>query len=71
MFAVPLWTVAGVGLCFTAMLAHAWHDDASSTWLQVVVALAFFAMVAVFGTACRVGAITILRASAAGGATSP
>lgn len=49
MFAVPLWSVAGLGLCFAAALGHAWRDNASATWLQLGVAVTFFAMAAVVG----------------------
>jgi len=51
MFSIPLWAVCGVGLTFTAMLAHAWHESPWSTWLQFALALGFFAMVIVYGTA--------------------
>jgi CBS domain-containing protein len=70
MFAVPLWTVAGVGLCFAAAVGHAWRDNASATWLQFAVALVFFAMAAVIGGAFPRRRHTILRANPAG-ATSP
>jgi CBS domain-containing protein len=51
MFSVPLWAIAGVGLCFAAGIGHNRHDGTWSTWVQVALALAFFAMVVVIGTA--------------------
>ena len=53
MFAVPLWAIAGAGLCFAAAIGHAWRDNASATWLQLAVALVFFAMAAVIGGALQ------------------
>jgi len=50
-FSVPLWSIAGVGLCFAAGIGHNRHDGTWSTWVQLALALAFFAMVAVIGTA--------------------
>jgi len=51
MFSVPLWAVAGVGLCFAAGLGHNRHDGAWTTWVQLALALAFFAMTFVIGSA--------------------
>jgi CBS domain-containing protein len=51
MFSVPVWTVAGIGLCFAAMNAHAWRDGRWATWLQLALGLTFLAMAAVIGAA--------------------
>ena len=51
MFSVPLWAVAGVGLCFAAGLGHNRHDGAWTTWVQLAMGLAFFAMTIVIGSA--------------------
>jgi CBS domain-containing protein len=51
MFSVPLWAVAGFGLCFAAGIGHSWHDGVSSTWVQLAVAIPFFAMAIVVGAA--------------------
>jgi CBS domain-containing protein len=50
MVSAPLWAVAGVGLCFAALNAHAWRDSASSTWLQFLFGIAFLLMAAVVGS---------------------
>ncbi|HMF42252.1 MAG TPA: CBS domain-containing protein [Polyangia bacterium] len=51
MFSVPLWAVAGVGLCFTAAAAHAWHHGPGATWLQLALAIPFLLLVVVIGAA--------------------
>jgi CBS domain-containing protein len=72
MFAVPLWTVAGVGLCFAASVGHAWRDNAWATWLQLAVALTFFAMAVVIGAAPpHRRHRAVLRSTGAPGVTSP
>jgi CBS domain-containing protein len=70
MFAVPLWTIAGVGLCFAAGIAHVWRDGAWATWLQLALALTFFLMAVVIGSTMprRDRIRTVLRPT---GATSP
>jgi len=70
MFAVPLWSVAGVGLCFAAAVGHAWRDNAWATWLQVALALVFFAMAAVIGAAAPYRRQTTVRTNVASRATS-
>jgi CBS domain-containing protein len=51
MFSVPLWVVAGIGLCFAAAVGHSWHDGIGSTWVQLALALPFFAMTLAIGAA--------------------
>jgi hypothetical protein len=49
MFSVPLWAITGVGLCFSASVAYAWHDGAWATWIQLAFGIAFLAMAAIIG----------------------
>jgi len=68
MFAVPLWTIAGVGLCFAAGVGHVWRDGGWATWVQLALALTFFLMAVVIGYAPpRRHHRTVLRSA---GATS-
>jgi CBS domain-containing protein len=69
MFAVPLWTIAGVGLCFAAGVGHVWRDGGAATWLQIALALTFFLMAGAIGFAPpRRHHRTVLRSV---GVTSP
>jgi len=49
MFSVPVWAIAGIGLCFTAATAHAWNDGGASTWLQGALGLVLLLMAGVVG----------------------
>jgi CBS domain-containing protein len=49
MFSVPLWAIAGVGLCFSAATAHAWHDGAGATWVQLAIGIVFLLMAGTLG----------------------
>lgn len=49
MISVPVWAIAGVGLCFSAATAHAWHDGAASTWVQLAFGIVFLLMAGTLG----------------------
>ena len=49
MFSIPLWAAAGIGLLFAAGVGHSWHDGKWTTWAQMALAIAFFALVYAFG----------------------
>jgi CBS-domain-containing membrane protein len=49
MLSVPIWAIAGLGLCFGAATAHAWSDGAAATWVQLVFGALFLLMAAVVG----------------------
>jgi len=49
-FSVPVWAIAGLGLCFAASIGYAFHDGAWSTWVQALFGLAFLAMAAFLGS---------------------
>jgi hypothetical protein len=50
MLSVPLWAIAGVGLCFSASIAYAFNEGAWSTWVQLLFGIAFLAMAAIIGS---------------------
>ena len=50
MFSVPLWAAAGLGLLFAAGVGTA-GTTGPATWVQLVLALGFFAMAVVVGSA--------------------
>lgn len=49
-FSVPVWAVAGLGLCFAASIGYAFHDGAWATWVQALFGLAFLGMAAALGS---------------------
>lgn len=49
LISVPVWAVAGLGLCFSAATAHAWHDGAAATWVQLAFGIVFLAMAGTVG----------------------
>lgn len=49
-FSVPLWAVAGVGLCFSASIGYAFYDGAWATWVQALFGLVFLAMAVALGS---------------------
>jgi CBS domain-containing protein len=51
MISVPLWAISGVGLCFTALLAHAGHASPWWTGVHLVLGLVFLVMSFALGSA--------------------
>jgi CBS domain-containing protein len=51
MISVPLWSIAGIGLCFAAAVGHVWKDGPWATWLQLACGIAFLLMAAGLGAA--------------------
>jgi len=51
MISIPLWAVAGVGLCFAAAVGHSWAEGAWSTWVQAALGIAFLLMAGFLGFA--------------------
>lgn len=49
MFSIPLWAAAGIGLLFAAGIGHSWHDGKWTTWVQMALGIAFFALVYAVG----------------------
>jgi CBS domain-containing protein len=49
LISIPMWAAAGVGLCFTASVAHSWKDGAWTTLVQLVLGVAFLLMAFVLG----------------------
>jgi CBS domain-containing protein/uncharacterized membrane protein len=49
MLSIPLWAASGIGLLFAAGVGHSWHDGKWTTWVQMLLALAFFAMIYAIG----------------------
>lgn len=49
MLSIPIWAIAGLGLCFSAATAHAWNDGAGSTWVQFALGIVLLLMAGVAG----------------------
>ena len=49
MISIPVWAIAGLGLCFSAATAHAWSDGAGSTWVQAGLGIVFLVMAGTAG----------------------
>ncbi|HEY7372514.1 MAG TPA: CBS domain-containing protein [Polyangia bacterium] len=51
LYSVPIWAIAGFGVCFAAASAHVWHDSAWATSVQLVFGVVFLVMVGIVGSA--------------------
>ena len=49
MISIPVWAIAGLGLCFSAATAHAWSDGAGSTWVQAAFGIVLLLMAGIAG----------------------
>ena len=49
-FSVPVWAVAGLGLCFSASIGYAFHEGTWATWIQALFGLAFLTLTVVLGS---------------------
>ena len=50
MISIPVWAIAGIGLCFSAATGHAWSDGAGSTWVQFALGVVFLLMAGIAGS---------------------